>query len=54
MIKYANNAFLASKISLINEIGNVCKRYGVDSYAVADVIGLDDRISERFLRSGVG
>jgi len=54
MIKYANNAFLAAKVSLINDIGNVCKEYGVDAYEVADAIGLDDRIGERFLRSGVG
>ena len=54
MIKYANNAFLASKVSLINELGNVCKAYDVDSYEVAEAIGLDDRIGERFLRSGVG
>ena len=54
MIKYANNTFLASKVSLINDIGNVCKEFGVDAYAVADAIGLDDRIGERFLRSGVG
>ena len=54
MIKYANNAFLATKISLINDIGNVCKEFGVDAYEVADAIGLDDRIGERFLRSGVG
>ena len=54
MIKYANNAFLASKVSLINEIGNVCKEYGVDAYAVARAVGLDDRIGERFLRSGLG
>jgi len=54
MIKYANNAFLASKVSLINELGNICKEYGVDAYEVADAIGLDDRIGERFLRSGVG
>ncbi|MFC5368582.1 UDP-glucose 6-dehydrogenase AglM [Salinirubrum litoreum] len=54
MIKYANNAFLASKVSLINDIGNVCKEFGVDAYEVADAIGLDDRIGERFLRSGVG
>ena len=54
MVKYANNVFLAGKISLINELGNVCKEFGVDSYAVADAIGLDDRIGERFLRSGVG
>jgi UDPglucose 6-dehydrogenase len=54
MIKYANNGFLAAKISLINDIGNVCKEYGIDAYEVADAIGLDDRISEQFLRSGVG
>lgn len=54
MIKYANNAFLATKISLINELGNLCKEYGVDAYEVAAAIGLDDRIGEQFLRSGVG
>ena len=54
MIKYANNTFLASKVSLINDIGNICKQFDVDAYEVADAIGLDDRISERFLRSGVG
>ncbi|MDL0131910.1 UDP-glucose 6-dehydrogenase AglM [Halobacterium salinarum] len=54
MIKYANNAFLASKVSLINDIGNICKEFGVDAYEVADAIGLDNRIGERFLRSGLG
>jgi UDPglucose 6-dehydrogenase len=54
MIKYANNAFLASKVSLINDIGNVCKELGVDAYEVADAIGLDDRIGAKFLRSGLG
>jgi len=54
MIKYANNAFLASKVSLINDIGNVCKAYDVDAYEVADAIGLDHRIGAAFLRSGVG
>ena len=54
MIKYANNAFLASKISLINDLGNVCKEFGLDAYEVADAVGLDDRISEQFLRSGLG
>ena len=54
MIKYANNTFLAAKVSLINDIGNVCKEFGVDSYEVADAIGLDSRIGEAFLRSGVG
>ena len=54
MIKYANNAFLASKVSLINDIGNICKELGVDAYEVAEAIGLDDRIGDQFLRSGVG
>ena len=54
MIKYANNAFLASKVSLINDLGNICKEFGVDAYEVADALGLDDRIGEQFLRSGVG
>jgi UDPglucose 6-dehydrogenase len=54
MMKYANNAFLASKVSLINDLGNVCKEFGLDAYEVADAIGLDDRISEQFLRSGLG
>jgi len=54
MIKYANNTFLAAKVSLINDIGNICKELDVDAYEVADAIGLDDRIGERFLRSGVG
>jgi len=54
MIKYANNTFLATKVSLANELGNICKEYGVDAYEVADAIGLDDRIGAPFLRSGVG
>ncbi len=54
MIKYANNAFLASKISLVNDLGNICKEFNLDAYEVMDAIGLDDRISDRFLRSGVG
>jgi nucleotide sugar dehydrogenase len=54
MIKYANNVFLAAKVSLINELGNIGKEYGVDSYAVADAMGLDERIGARFLRSGAG
>jgi len=54
MIKYANNAFLASKISLINELGNVCKEHGVDTYEVADALGHDHRIERAFLDSGVG
>jgi len=54
LVKYANNAFLAAKVSLINDLGNVCKRHGVDTYEVAAAIGLDDRIGDRFLRSGLG
>jgi len=54
MVKYANNAFLATKISLVNDLGNICKEFGLDAYEVMDAVGLDDRISERFLRSGVG
>jgi UDPglucose 6-dehydrogenase len=54
MMKYASNAFLASKVSLVNDIGNVCKEYGVDAYEVAAALGVDDRISERYLRSGLG
>jgi len=54
MIKYASNAFLATKISFINEIGNVSKRLGIDTNVVAKGIGLDGRIDPRFLRSGIG
>lgn len=54
MIKYANNAFLAAKISLVNDLGNICKEFGLDAYEVMEAIGLDTRISEQFLRSGVG
>jgi UDPglucose 6-dehydrogenase len=54
MIKYANNGFLAAKVSLINDIGNIFKELGVDAYEVADAIGLDDRIGASFLRSGLG
>lgn len=54
MIKYANNAFLATKISFSNEIGNICKKFNVDSYKVMDAIGLDQRIGRAFLDSGIG
>jgi len=54
MIKYANNSFLAAKVSLINDIGNVCKEHGINAYEVANAMGLDDRISDQFLRSGLG
>ncbi len=54
MMKYANNAFLASKISLANDLGNICKEYDVDMYEVADAMGLDSRIARPFLDSGLG
>src|SRR3989338_7626728 len=54
MIKYAANAFLATKISFINEIGNICKRLGIDTNVVAKGIGMDKRISPHFLRPGIG
>jgi len=54
MIKYASNAFLAAKISFINELGNLCKRIGVDTYEVAEGLGYDKRIGRAFLDSGIG
>ncbi len=54
MIKYANNSFLATKISFANEIGNLCKKLDIDSYDVMDGIGMDDRINRKFLNSGAG
>jgi UDPglucose 6-dehydrogenase len=54
MIKYASNAFLATKISFINEIGNISKRMGIDANVVSKGIGLDKRINPYFLRSGIG
>lgn len=52
IIKYASNAFLATKISYINEIGNLCEKAGVDVEEVSLGIGLDKRIGSRFLRVG--
>ena len=54
MIKYASNAFLATKISFINEIANVCEEVGADVRTVADGMGLDHRIGPHFLQAGIG
>jgi len=54
MIKYASNAFLATKISFINEIANICERVGADVTEVARGMGLDPRIGDKFLNAGVG
>ncbi|MGB5594682.1 MAG: UDP-glucose/GDP-mannose dehydrogenase family protein [Crocosphaera sp.] len=54
MIKYAANAFLATKISFINEVANVCDRVGADVTQVAAGIGLDSRIGNKFLQAGIG
>lgn len=54
MIKYASNSFLAAKISLSNEVGNICKAYGIDAYKVLEVVGMDKRIGSAFLKSGIG
>jgi UDPglucose 6-dehydrogenase len=54
MIKYVSNAFLATKISFANEIGNLCKKSSVDSYTVFQGVGLDARINPHFFRSGIG
>ncbi|WP_175060114.1 UDP-glucose/GDP-mannose dehydrogenase family protein [Thermococcus sp. 2319x1] len=54
MIKYASNAFLAAKISFANEIGNICKKLGIDSWKVFEGVGLDHRISPHFFRTGIG
>ena len=53
-IKLASNAFLATKISFINEIGNICKKLGIDVYEVAKGMGFDDRIGNKFLNAGIG
>jgi len=54
MIKYANNAFLATKISFINEIANICNKVGADVKTVSKAIGKDYRISPKFLNAGIG
>jgi UDPglucose 6-dehydrogenase len=54
MIKYASNAFLATKISFINEMADLCERVGADVHAVAKGMGLDQRIGSKFLHPGPG
>jgi UDPglucose 6-dehydrogenase len=54
MVKLASNAFLATKISFINEIANVCEETGADVLEVAKGMGLDERIGPKFLKPGIG
>src|SRR5258707_426799 len=54
LIKYAANAFLATKISFINEIANLCEKVGCDVHEVARAIGMDRRIGSKFLHPGPG
>ncbi len=54
MVKLASNAFLATKISFINEIANVCEETGADVVEVAKGMGLDNRIGPKFLQAGIG
>jgi UDPglucose 6-dehydrogenase len=54
LIKYASNSFLATKISFINEIANLCEALGADVQAVAKGIGMDRRIGSKFLHAGPG
>ena len=54
MIKYAANSFLATKVTFINEIANLCERVGADVHHVARAMGLDGRIGKKFLHPGPG
>ncbi|MEW6327983.1 MAG: UDP-glucose/GDP-mannose dehydrogenase family protein [Thermodesulfobacteriota bacterium] len=54
LIKYAANAFLATKISFINEVANLCEKVGADVHHIARALGLDGRIGPKFLHAGPG
>ncbi|MCJ7473417.1 MAG: UDP-glucose/GDP-mannose dehydrogenase family protein [Actinobacteria bacterium] len=54
MIKYAANSFLATKVSFINEIANICEKVGADILKVSEGMGLDRRIAPEFLNAGIG
>lgn len=54
LIKYASNAFLATKISFINEVANLCEKVGADVHDVAKAMGIDRRIGSKFLHPGPG
>jgi len=54
MIKYATNAFLATKVTFINEVANLCERVGADVHHVSRAMGLDGRIGRKFLHPGPG
>ncbi len=54
MIKYANNVFLATKISYVNELANICDHLGADIKMVTKAIGMDSRIGSKFLNAGIG
>jgi UDPglucose 6-dehydrogenase len=54
LIKYANNAFLATKITFINQIANLCDEIGADVNVIAEAMGMDGRISPKFLHPGPG
>jgi len=54
LIKHASNAFLATKISFINQVARICERVGADVDEVADGMGLDERIGRQFLNAGIG
>ncbi|MGK0701221.1 UDP-glucose dehydrogenase family protein [Priestia flexa] len=54
MIKYASNAFLATKISFVNEIANICEKLGANIESVSEGMGMDKRIGSMFLQAGIG